>query len=149
MFGNKFVLEKYGVKFYIHKGELPVLAAVPQVASMYGLPIDVSPQPDEFLAQGDKFTLGSTELLVLFMPGHSPASIGFYCKEESYVIAGDVLFDGSIGRTDLPGGNFDTLIQSISRELLTLPDDTIIYPGHGPTTTVGKERASNPFLSGI
>ncbi|NND07554.1 MAG: MBL fold metallo-hydrolase [Saprospiraceae bacterium] len=149
VFGNKFVVEKYRVKLYTHKGELPVLAAVPQVATMYGLPTEVSPPPDEFLAQGDKFKLGSTELLVLFMPGHSPASIGFYCEEENYVIAGDVLFDGSIGRTDLPGGNFDTLIQSIRSELLTLPDHTIVYPGHGESTTVGKERASNPFLRGI
>lgn len=149
VFGNKFATEHYGVKLYIHEGELPVLQSFPQVAALYGLAGETSPKPDGYLAAGETFVLGATELKVLFMPGHSPASIGFYCQEENYVIAGDVLFEGSIGRTDLPGGNFDTLMQSIKTELLTLPDHTQIYPGHGNPTSVGKERKDNPFLVGI
>ena len=149
VFGNKFATEEYGVKLYIHEGEVPVLQSFPQVAAFYGLAGEPSPDPDGFLEAGEIFVLGATELKVLFMPGHSPASIGFYCEKENYVIAGDVLFEGSIGRTDLPGGNFNTLIQSIQTELLTLPDHTVIYPGHGNPTSVGRERKDNPFLVGV
>lgn len=147
VFGNKFVADHFGLGLEIHRGELPVLEAVPQVCMMYGLPPAVpSPAPSRFIEEGEVIEFGNTQLEVLFTPGHSPASISFYCRESGFVIAGDVLFYGSIGRTDLPGGDFDTLISNIKEKLLVLPDDTIIYPGHGPKTTIAFERANNPFL---
>ncbi|MEL6865560.1 MAG: MBL fold metallo-hydrolase [Bacteroidota bacterium] len=147
VFGNKFVAETYGLALEIHEGELPVLEAVPEVSLKYGIPLpDHSPDPGRFIKEGEEIQFGHTRLKTLFTPGHSPASISFYCQEDAFVIAGDVLFYGSIGRTDLPGGNFETLIQSIRREFFTLDDDVIVYPGHGPKTTVGYEKQNNPFL---
>ena len=147
VFGNKFVAETYQLDLEIHQGELPVLQAVPQVCMRYGLPPAApSPYPGRFIAAGELITFGQSRLEALFTPGHSPASLSFYCRESGFVIAGDVLFYGSIGRTDLPGGDFDTLINSIRQQLLVLPDETVIYPGHGPHTTIGFEREHNPFL---
>ncbi|MCB0632301.1 MAG: MBL fold metallo-hydrolase [Saprospiraceae bacterium] len=147
VFGNKFVAEHYSLSLEIHRGELPVLKAVPQVCLMYGLPPAApSPDPSRFIEAGEVIEFGNTRLEALYTPGHSPASLSFYCRESDFVIAGDVLFYGSIGRTDLPGGNFDTLIQSIREKLLILPDATVVYPGHGPQTTIGFEHDNNPFL---
>ena len=102
--------------------------------------------PTNFIESGETLTFGNTKLQVLFTPGHSPASLSFYCEAEKFVLSGDVLFYESIGRTDLPGGNFDTLIQSIRTQILTLPDETVVLSGHGPATTVRHEREYNPFL---
>lgn len=147
VFGNRFVAEHYGLDLEIPKGELPLLQAAPQLCLMYGLPpMQPSPEPSVLLEAGQEVTFGNTRLEVLFTPGHSPASMCFYCREDDFVIAGDVLFYGSIGRTDLPGGDHETLIRSIREELLPLPDDTIVYPGHGPETRIGFERLNNPFL---
>lgn len=146
VFGNRFSVEHYGVPLWIHEGELSTLRSYPQVAAMYGLPGEPSPEPDHFLVDGQVFTLGETTLEVAYTPGHSPASISLICHEDKYVIAGDVLFQQSIGRTDLPGGNYDTLIQSIRTRLLILDDEYVVYPGHGPQTTIGSERSANPFL---
>lgn len=147
VFGNKFVAEHYQLGLEIHEGELPVLQAVPQICMMYGLPPAApSPDPSRFITVGEVIEFGNTRLETLFTPGHSPASVSFFCRESGFVIAGDVLFYGSIGRTDLPGGDFDTLISSIKTQLLTLPDETMVYPGHGPHTTVAFERENNPFL---
>ena len=147
IFGNKFVSEAYNLPLEIHRGELAVLEAVPQVAMFYGLPLpDESPKPGRFIEVGEEINFGTTSLKTLFTPGHSPASISFYCQEGGFVIGGDVLFQGSIGRTDLPGGDFNTLINSIRSEFFTLPDDTRVYAGHGPETTVGFEKQNNPFL---
>jgi len=147
VFGNKYVADKYQLGLEIHKGEVPVLESTPQVCAMYGIAYNnPSPAPTAFLAEGTKLTFGDTELSIHFTPGHSPASISFYCAQDAYIIGGDVLFKGSIGRTDLPGGNFDTLIASIKETFLSLPDDTVVHSGHGPQTTVGEERANNPFL---
>ncbi len=147
IFGNAFVAETYGLGLEIHKGELPVLEAVPQVASMYGIPYsEPSPAPAKFIEVGETITFGSTELKVLFTPGHSPASVSLYCEADQFVLAGDALFQNSIGRTDLPGGDFDTLIRSIRQQLLTLPDSVKVYSGHGSSTTIGTEKQSNPFL---
>lgn len=149
VFGNQLMADTYNLKLEIHEGELPVLDAMPQVAEMYGIPnVTNSPAPGGFLKPGDSISFGNTELKILFTPGHSPASVSFYNATEKYVIAGDVLFQGSIGRTDLPGGDFATLIQSIKQELLSLSDDVLVYSGHGPETTIGAERATNPFLNG-
>ena len=149
VFGNKFVAEKYDLGLEIHKEELPVLKAVPQISTMYGLPQpEPSPMPTNFLEPGTSLAFGNTRLDILFTPGHSPASISFFCERSNFVIAGDVLFYESIGRTDLPGGDFNTLIQSIKTQLYPLGDEVRVYSGHGPETTIGHEKEHNPFLNG-
>ena len=149
VFGNKLMVDTYDLVLEIHEGELPVLDAMPQVAAKYGIPnVTNSPAPGAFLKPGDSVSFGQTSLKILFTPGHSPASVSFYNAQEKYVIAGDVLFQGSIGRTDLPGGDYATLIQSIKQELLPLGDEVLVYSGHGAETTIGVEKATNPFLNG-
>jgi len=145
--GNKFVSDRYGLSLTSHAGEQIVLDAQPTVSQMYGISYLRSPDIKVFLAQDDILTFGNTSLKVLFTPGHSPASISLYNNESMQLIAGDVLFDGSIGRTDLPGGDFKTLIDSITTQLLKLDDKVVVYSGHGEITTIGKERRSNPFLT--
>lgn len=145
--GNYHVKEKYHVPFYIHALDLPVLRAVKAYAGNYGFPQYTEALPDAYLNEGDLLTLGDTTARVLFVPGHAPGHIAFYFEEEKKVFAGDVLFQQSIGRTDLPGGDFDTLLNSIRQKLFTLPDDVEVFPGHGPTTTVGEEKISNPFCA--
>lgn len=148
VFGNRFVADTWSLALEIHPLEAPVLAAVPRVCEMYGLPTpEESPDPLTSLKAGEYIRFGNTELLQLFTPGHSPGSVSFYCAQSKFVIAGDVLFYGSIGRTDLPGGDYDTLIQAIKTELLPLGDDITVYPGHGPATRMGYERKNNPFLN--
>ena len=147
VFGNLFVSNTWGLDLEIHKGELPVLEAVPAVSQFYGIPAgDPSPAPGRFIEEGEEIAFGNTTLKALFTPGHSPASLSFYCEASGFVIAGDVLFRESIGRTDLPGGDFDTLIRSIRTQLFCLDDDVVVHPGHGPSTTIGHERRFNPFL---
>jgi hydroxyacylglutathione hydrolase len=144
--GNAFVAEKYSLGLEIHQGELPVLQAGPTVAGMYGIPYNPSPLPHSYIQEGDEIELEDIRLRVLFTPGHSPASICFYNETDGWVISGDVLFYESIGRTDLPGGNHDQLLHSIRTQLFVLPEDTVVYPGHGPKTTLGHELKHNPFL---
>jgi len=120
VFGNKFIAEHYHLKLEIHEGELGVLNSLQQTASMYGVPAEPSPAPGSYLKEGEVLTFGESQLQILFTPGHSPASISFYNQAAGFVIAGDVLFRGSIGRTDLPGGNFNTLIESIKTQLFPL-----------------------------
>jgi len=147
IFGNRFIAEKYGLELEIHEGEVPVLEAAPRVSSSYGIPFpEPSPPASKFIKEGDILKFGNTELETLFTPGHSPASISFFCKKDKYVIAGDVLFQGSIGRTDLPGGSFPVLIASIKDKLLPLGDDVKVYSGHMGMTTIGEEKMNNPFL---
>lgn len=149
IFGNQFIAEKYGLPLEIHKGEVPVLEAAPQSAAMFGMPLPsgpLSPAPGRFIEAGEEVTFGRTRLKALLTPGHSPASLSFYCAEDDFVIAGDVLFLGSIGRTDLPGGDFNTLIESIRTQLFPLGDQVTVYPGHGPDTNIGYEKQHNPFL---
>ena len=146
--GNSFIAEKYNLKLEAHKNEIPVLASGERVSQMYGImPYIPSPDIATFLNEGDIVSLAEVELELLLVPGHSPGSLCFVNKKEKYIIAGDVLFDGSIGRTDLPLGDHDTLITSIKKKLFTLEDDYKVYPGHGPYTTIGKEKRSNPFLT--
>lgn len=144
--GNKFVAEKYNLALATHKGEIPVLEAVPSYAKMMGFNVEVSPLPTIFLDEGDTVTFGNSSFEVIFTPGHSPASISFVNKAQKIVIGGDVLFQNSIGRTDLPGGDFNTLIHNIKTKLLVLPDDTRVYCGHGPSTLIGYEKKYNQFL---
>lgn len=147
VFGNNFVSKTWGVLPELHRGELPVLERFEAICQMYGIPdAEPSPEPAHFLMPGELLTFGQTSLHILYTPGHSPASLSFYCPADGFVLAGDVLFLESIGRTDLPGGNFDTLIQSIRTQLFTLPGETIVYPGHGPATTIRHEMEYNPFL---
>ncbi|MBC6996273.1 MBL fold metallo-hydrolase [Neolewinella lacunae] len=147
VFGNAFVASTYGLELGMHELEVPVLEMVPVVIDHYGLPpMTPSPKASYFIAEGEEIALGSATFRVLFCPGHSPGSICFYNAEDGYVIAGDVLFQGSIGRTDLPGGDYDTLIGSIMVNLLPLPAATVVWPGHGGSTTIGEEKRSNPFL---
>lgn len=144
--GNRFVAEKYGLGLEMHRADLPVLEAVPRYAMNYGFDTGEMVKPSVFLNEGETVKVGSLEFEILFVPGHSPGSICFYHRPSAQVIAGDALFYGSIGRTDLPGGNHAQLIRSIREELLTLPDDVTVYPGHGPKTNIGFEKKHNPFL---
>lgn len=147
--GNQFIMDTYGLELELHKGEVPVLEAAPQSASMFGLPVppgNFAGKPGKFIEEGVTISFGDTILKTLFTPGHSPASLSFFCEADRFLIAGDVLFFGSIGRTDLPGGDFDTLIRSIQTELFPLGDDVTVYPGHGPETNIGYEKQHNPFL---
>lgn len=144
--GNHFVSTQWNLPLSAHKGELPVLASGAQIAHLYNIYYEPSPEIAEFIDHQDIITFGNTTLKALYTPGHSPASLSFYCAASGVLIAGDVLFRESIGRTDLPGGEYDTLIDSIRRELFTLPEDTLVYPGHGPSTTIKYEKHHNPFL---
>ena len=145
--GNKFIFDQYGLKPRFHAGEMPVLEAVVAYAPMMGIRYDVSPVPDEFLPEEGGIQFGDTELTLIYAPGHSPAHLCYYDKKANILVGGDVLFSGSIGRTDLPGGNFKQLLTNIEKKLFTLPDDCTVYPGHGPETTIGFEKQHNPFLT--
>lgn len=144
--GNKWVYETYGLELFLHPNEEQVLNAAPQYAQMWGMPFENYQGPLHFLEKDDIIKSGDNELKVLLTPGHSPGSICFYSEQEKFLIGGDVLFKNSIGRTDLPGGNHQVLIESIRQQLFILPDDVIVYPGHGENTTVGYEKKNNPFL---
>ncbi len=146
VFGNALVAKTFGAGLEIHEKEQPVLDRSPQSGVMYNLPFEPSPMPKSYLAEGDRVKLGDDELEVLLTPGHSPGSISFYCAAQGFVIAGDVLFRQSVGRSDFPGGNFETLARSIRQKLYALPDETVVYPGHGPSTTIGFEKVHNPFV---
>jgi hydroxyacylglutathione hydrolase len=135
-----------GAPVSLHPADRLLYDHVPEQALAFGMRAEPLPVPDRELAHGDRLPVGALEFLVRHAPGHSPGSVVF--EGNGVAFGGDVLFQGSIGRTDLPGGDFDTLLRSIERELLTLPDSTIVYSGHGPETTVGHERRSNPFLTG-
>jgi hydroxyacylglutathione hydrolase len=148
VFGNGFVKETYDIPLEIHRGELPVLHRLADVGKQYGVPCEPSPEPDAFIEDGDVIHFGNSSLKAILTPGHSPASLSFFSESERFVIAGDVLFLNSIGRTDLPGGDYKTLIKSIMERILPLGDDVIVYNGHGSATTVGRERLQNPFLKG-
>lgn len=145
--GNNFVATKFGVELYIHQLDLPTLHATTEYGHLYGFTVDKSPEPAHFLKDGDVVKFGNSTLEVIFTPGHAPGHVVFVNHEQRFVINGDVLFRGSIGRTDLPGGNHQTLIDSIKTKLFTLPDDYVVHTGHGPTTTIGYEKKYNPFLN--
>ncbi|MEO6902316.1 MAG: MBL fold metallo-hydrolase [Bacteroidia bacterium] len=146
VFGNGFVSKKYNLKLEIHQHDQVVLDNFIVSANLYGMNADPSPQPSVYLNEGDKVTFGNTTLEIFHTPGHSPGSITFYNAKEAFMIAGDVLFKGSIGRSDLPGGNHQTLINSIKNKLIPLGDNFKVYSGHGSSTTIGWERNNNPFL---
>jgi glyoxylase-like metal-dependent hydrolase (beta-lactamase superfamily II) len=146
IFGNAFIHREYKLEPRMHEKDLPVLAAFLASANLYGMNAEAAPEPGKFINEGDVISFGNSKLEIFFTPGHSPGSISFFSREDKFIIAGDVLFQGSIGRTDLPGGNFETLISSIKEKLFTLDDDFKVYSGHGPVTTIGFEKKHNPFL---
>lgn len=147
IFGNRFVHETYGLTLHIHEKEKPVLARGPEMGMKWGLPFENYSGELALLAEYDEVKLDNDKFTVLFTPGHSPGSICFYCEVQQFVISGDVLFERSIGRTDLPGGDYNTLIDSIRSKLFILPDNVKVYPGHGYPTTIGDEKIYNPFLT--
>ena len=147
IFGNKFIHEQYKLDLHIHEKEKPVLDFGPSAGLMWGLPFDNYQGNLVFLKEGDTVKLGNDDLTVLFTPGHSPGSICYYCRKQLFIISGDVLFRESIGRTDLPGGDFEVLIGSIHGKLWPLQDDVIVYSGHGIETTIGYEKVNNPFVT--
>lgn len=148
IFGVNLLAEKYNLQLEAHKDDLFLLGSLEQQMKMFGFDSsrDYKPEIGNFLTESDTIKLGNQELSIIHVPGHSPGSLVFYNKEEEFAIGGDVLFNGSIGRTDLVGGNFDQLIDGIQSKLFLLPDDTAIYPGHGPSTTIGREKRNNPFV---
>ncbi len=145
--GNAFIFKKFGFKPNIHKNEIPILNSLANSARMFGITAKESPEPIISLVEDGTFTFGNTTLKLILAPGHSPGSICFYHQESNTLIGGDVLFQLSIGRTDLPLGDHATLIKSIQQKLFVLPDAVTVYPGHGPTTTIGFEKENNPYLN--
>ena len=136
-----------GAPIYLHPADAPLYAAAPEQALAFGVEIETPPEPDQELQDGQVLQIGAAQLEVRHTPGHSP---GHVCLiGDGFALVGDCVFAGSIGRTDLPGGDYRTLLDAIQEKLLTLPDDTVLHPGHGPATTVGRERLSNPFLTGV
>ena len=147
VFGNKFIAETFGLVPHIHPKEEQLLAFAPMSGIQWGLPFANYEGELVFIDKNSVIELGDDKLEILETPGHSPGSICFYCRKQGFMISGDVLFEDSIGRTDLPGGNHQVLLESIRRELFTQPDETVIHPGHGRSTTIGKEKQYNPFFS--
>jgi hydroxyacylglutathione hydrolase len=145
VFGNKFVCDKYNLTPKFHKLDGVVFERAKNIAEMYGLEYNESPSPNNYLEENEIIKIGELKLKVILSPGHSPGHIIFYNENEKYIIGGDVLFKRSIGRTDLPGGNHDQLLQSIREKIYVLSDETLIFPGHGEITTIGEERMLNPF----
>ncbi len=135
-----------GVPFAVHSGELSTLSALPTTARMFGLPEKEVPEVERELSAGDTLEVGDLSATVLFTPGHSAGGVCLHFAEEKVVFVGDTLFAGSVGRTDLPGGSGEVLLESIKTQLLALDDDVVVYSGHGPDTTIGAERKGNPFL---
>jgi glyoxylase-like metal-dependent hydrolase (beta-lactamase superfamily II) len=144
--GCAWTADRYGLRPVMHADDVPLLNMAPRQGELYGVPCAPSPAPVSFLKAGDAIRLGTDELQVIHVPGHSPGHIALYCAAQHFVLSGDVLFMNSIGRTDLPGGDTDTLLKSIREGLFPLGDEVTVYSGHGPETTIGREKRSNPFL---
>ena len=147
VFGNDWVHKTYGLELYIHANEEKMLEFAPKSGENWGMPFINYTGPLHFLSQENTIILGEDQLSIRFTPGHSPGSISFYCAEQGFIVSGDVLFYESIGRTDLPMASQEQLLNSIREQMLTLPDEVIVYAGHGRPTTIGYERKNNPFLS--
>ncbi|HVD97526.1 MAG TPA: MBL fold metallo-hydrolase [Cytophagaceae bacterium] len=145
--GNYFVKQLYNIKLYTSKEEEAALRSVKVYAPMYGFERYEESEVDEVVKEGDRITFGNSELEILFVPGHSVGHLAFINKEEKICMSGDVLFNQSVGRWDLPGGNQEVLFNSILNKLYKLPDDMVVYPGHGPETTIGREKRTNPYCS--
>lgn len=146
--GNAFVKNLYHVDFYMHREDLVVLNSVPNYAHLYGFEgYELSPQPEHFLEDGQEIAFGEIRFRIIFGPGHSPGHVAFYNPENHFLIGGDILFKGSFGRVDLPGGDMQTLKKTIHEKIFTLPEETTVYPGHGPATSIEEEKQTNYILS--
>jgi glyoxylase-like metal-dependent hydrolase (beta-lactamase superfamily II) len=146
-FGNAWAAERYEVLPMAHEDDETLLARMGEQARMFGLPFEVRTEKlGRYLKDGDVLMLGNNEIKVIHTPGHSRGGLCFYISSTGWLISGDSLFEGSIGRTDLEGGSYATLIKSITEHLMTLPEETVVYPGHGAYTTIGEEKKCNPFL---
>lgn len=145
--GNKYVLDTYGLLPEVHQDDVFFLERHLATANMYGFMVDPSPMAKVYIKEGDVIQFGKSSLNTVHTPGHSPGSITFYNQDEGFMISGDVLFYGSIGRTDLPLGNYDDLISSIKTKLIPLGDNMKVYSGHGQPTNIGFEKMNNPFLT--
>ena len=143
---NRQLTQATGAPLYIHQADAPMLERVAKTAAMYGLPGENSPQPDRLLEDGMLIEFGTHRLQVIHTPGHTQGGCCLYLEAENKLIAGDTLFADGVGRTDLPGGSHQQLVESIKTRLFTLPDQVQVYPGHGPTTTIGHEKRHNPYL---
>ncbi len=147
LFGAYYVAQKYKIPLACHADEIPWIKNFKATCAGYGLNMETEPpMPQHQFIDGELFKFGSTELHVIFVPGHSAGGLAFYNKASGLLFCGDILFENSIGRTDLPGGNYNLLIKGIKEKILTLPDETRVFSGHGPSTTIGKEKMNNPFL---
>lgn len=147
VFGNHFVANTWGLKLELHQLDVVTLSRMSAAADLWGIRgYKESPEAELFLEEGQKIMLGENTLDIVFVPGHAPGHVAFICHAQKFVIGGDVLFAGSIGRTDLPGGSFEVLMESIKNKMMTLDDAYVVYSGHGPETTIGQERRSNPFI---
>lgn len=146
LMGNNFAEEKWGLKCRMHPGDLPLAAQAKQQAMLFGITMSNLTSALELLSEGEEITFGQTVLKVIHVPGHSQGSVAFYGEQDKILVAGDILFEGSVGRTDLPGGNHAQLISGIKEKLMTLDDEVKVYPGHGGDTTIGWEKRTNPFL---
>jgi glyoxylase-like metal-dependent hydrolase (beta-lactamase superfamily II) len=144
--GNRKVLEHTGAEYLVHEGDVQSLSRASEVAVKFGVTAENSPQPDRFLEDGMVLTFGNYRIEVLHTPGHTPGGCCLYLADEGMVLTGDTLFADGVGRSDFPGGSHKALIESIRTRLLTLPDATRVYPGHGPSTTIGHERRYNPYI---
>ena len=142
------LVDEYSCPVLIHQEAEPMLQQAREQAIMMGLKFGEVPSVDDYIADGETIKVGGIELASLYTPGHAPGHLAFYIEDKGLVLAGDALFAGSVGRVDLPGGSMEVLMRSIGEKLLTLPDETQVYPGHGPRTTIGEEREHNPFLRG-
>jgi len=145
--GVEFVRSEYHIPFLAHSGDAFWVERVVEQGQMFGFDMQPVKPIDSYLTEGENVTFGNTTLEIIHIPGHSPGHVVFYSKEGNFVIAGDVLFYGSIGRTDLPGGNYQSLVSNIKNKLFPLPGETKVYCGHGPETTLGFEKNTNPFLT--
>ena len=147
IFGNPFMLKEYGIKAEANKADEFWLEQAPKQSRMFGFELKEEPVPlGKYICDGDIISFGSLTLEAIHVPGHSPGSLVYYCKQENCMSSGDVLFQGSIGRADLARGNFDELLENICSRLFILPNDTVVYPGHGAPTTIGIEKTENPFF---
>ncbi len=144
--GDQFISSEYGLQPQFHQDGLIFFERIPVTAESFGMEVDVLPKPGKFLKDGDTIKFGKSKLKVLYTPGHADGSVCFYNAAQKFVIVGDVLFNQSIGRTDLPTGDFDTLQKSIHQRLFTLPEEVTVLSGHGPETTIGYEKLHNPFV---
>jgi glyoxylase-like metal-dependent hydrolase (beta-lactamase superfamily II) len=147
VFGNRFMLERYGLRSWFHEADRPNYLNAPKHALMFGLNMEPPPDPAGFLTDGQEIMAAGVNLKVIAVPGHSPGGIALWSEADGVVFTGDALFAGSVGRSDLPGGDHEQLIENIREQLFTMPPETVVYPGHGPETTIRQEVETNPFFS--